>query len=95
MPLDHRERLADKIQLLDARGFWSYLSDFGFTRVTMERPLRLRFQMTAEGRAAFLTAFQTWPTMPDPFRGRLVGREPTLNWNATRECDRCLPFAYR
>ena len=58
--------------------------DFGFTRVTVERPLRLRFQMTAKGKAAFLEAN---PDLADDTRAiqRAIGREPSLNWNAIRE----------
>ena len=58
--------------------------DFGFIRVTVERPLRLRFQMTPAGRAAFL---EKYPDLADDARAirRALGREPSLNWNATRE----------
>ncbi|MGN2393599.1 SAM-dependent DNA methyltransferase, partial [Pelomicrobium sp. G1] len=31
-------------------------ADFGYTRVTVERPLRLRYQMTNENKARFLDA---------------------------------------
>ena len=31
-------------------------ADFGYTRVTVERPLRLRYQMTVEDKARFLDA---------------------------------------
>jgi len=31
-------------------------ADFGYTRVTVERPLRLRYQMTVENKARFLDA---------------------------------------
>ena len=31
-------------------------SDFGYTRVTVERPLKLRYQMTLEDKARFLDA---------------------------------------
>ena len=58
--------------------------DFGFTRVTVERPLRLRFQMTTKGRAAFL---EEYPDLADDAHAirRALGREPSLNWNAIRE----------
>ena len=58
--------------------------DFGFTRVTVERPLRLRFRMTPAGRAAFL---EECPGLADDVRAirRALGREPSLNWDAIRE----------
>ena len=92
------KRRKGKIQLLDARAFWTFPcaaasatsaarsgsggrarpdrrdraalrafsdgdtskifdnADFGYTRVTVERPLRLRYQMTVEDKARFLDA---------------------------------------
>ena len=56
-------------------------ADFGYTRVTVERPLRLRYRMTIEDKARFLDAC--------PFRlddvqtiDEVLGREPLRDWNA-------------
>ena len=55
-------------------------ADFGYTRVTVERPLRLRFEITEARQAEFLAIF--------PDRGpdlnaleREFGRKPQTNWN--------------
>ncbi len=55
-------------------------SEFGFTRVTVERPLRLRYQMTTEDKARYLDAF---PHLLDDIQliDKILGREPSLNWN--------------
>ena len=54
--------------------------DFGYTRVTVERPLRLRYQMTTEDKARFLDAC---PELLDGVQAidQLLGREPQNNWN--------------
>ena len=54
--------------------------DFGFTRVTVERPLRLRYQMTINDKAAFLDAD---PYLLDDIQAidNALGREPYLDWN--------------
>jgi len=56
-------------------------ADFGYTRVTVERPLRLRFQMTVDDKARFLDAF---PHLLDDVQAidKALGREPQRNWNA-------------
>ena len=56
-------------------------ADFGFTRVTVERPLRLRFQMTTHDKARFLDAC---PHLLDDVQtiDEALGREPILDWNA-------------
>ncbi len=58
--------------------------DFGFTRVTVERPLRLRYQMTAEDKARFLDAC---PHLLDDVQAidKALGREPLENWNEVLE----------
>ncbi len=58
--------------------------DFGYTRVTVERPLRLRYQMTIEDKARFLDAC---PYLLDDVQAidRELGREPSCDWNATWE----------
>lgn len=54
--------------------------DFGYTRVTVERPLRLRYQMDAERKARFLDAC---PELLDDVQeiDQQLGREPMLGWN--------------
>ena len=58
--------------------------DFGYTRVTVERPLRLRYQMTIEDKARFL---DTCPYLLDDVQAidKTLGREPSYDWNATWE----------
>ena len=58
--------------------------DFGFTRVTVERPLRLRYQMTADRKRAFLFDH---PDLEDDVRAiqRALGRKPAMDWNAVWE----------
>ena len=55
--------------------------DFGYTRLTVERPLRLRYQMTLEDRARFLYAC---PHLHDDTQviDDKLGREPQRDWNA-------------
>ena len=59
-------------------------ADFGYTRVTVEQPLRLRYQMTIEDKARFLDAC---PYLLDDVQAidKVLGREPKYNWNATWE----------
>ena len=59
-------------------------ADFGYTRVTVERPLRLRYQMTVEDKARFLDAC---PHLLDDVQAidQSLGREPMCGWNAVRE----------
>jgi type I restriction enzyme M protein len=55
-------------------------AEFGYTRVTVERPLRLRYQMTLEAKARFLDAC---PHLLDDIQAidKGIGREPKLDWN--------------
>jgi type I restriction enzyme M protein len=55
-------------------------ADFGYTRVTVERPLRLRYQMTIEDKARFLDAC---PHLLDDVQliDKVYGREPRRDWN--------------
>ncbi len=57
-------------------------ADFGYTRVTVERPLRLRYQMTTDDKARFLDAC---PHLLDDVQAidKALGREPQLDWAAT------------
>ena len=59
-------------------------ADFGYTRVTVERPLRLRYQMTIEDKSRFLDAC---PHLLDDVQAidKTLGREPVRDWNATWE----------
>lgn len=54
--------------------------DFGYTRVTVERPLRLRYQMTAKARKFFAMEH---PRLDDDVAAidEELGREPMLDWN--------------
>lgn len=54
--------------------------DFGYTRVTVEHPLCLRYQMTVEDKARFLDAC---PHLLDDVQtiDKELGREPQLDWN--------------
>ena len=55
--------------------------DFGYTRVTVERPLRLRYDMTIEDMARFLDGC---PHLLDDVQAidKALGREPQRDWNA-------------
>src|SRR5439155_5556799 len=55
-------------------------ADFAYTRVTVERPLRLRYQMTTEDKARFLDAC---PHLLDDVQAidKALGREPQCDWN--------------
>jgi type I restriction enzyme M protein len=54
--------------------------DFGYTRVTVERPLRLRYQMGADRKARFL---DTCPELLDDVQeiDKQLGRKPLPDWN--------------
>ncbi|MCD8031130.1 MAG: type I restriction-modification system subunit M [Bacteroides sp.] len=56
-------------------------TQFGYTRVTVERPLRLRYQMTFDDKVRFLNAR---PGLLDDVEriDKELGREPILDWNA-------------
>ena len=56
-------------------------ADFGYTRVTVERPLRLRYQMTIKDKARFLDAC---PQLLDDIQeiDKTLGREFRRDWNA-------------
>ena len=56
-------------------------ADFGYTRVTVERPLHLRYQMTVEDKARFL---DSCPHLLDDVQtiDKALGREPQHDWNA-------------
>lgn len=65
-------------------------NDFGYTCVTVERPLRLRYQMTLEDKARFLDAS---PHLLDDIQAidKDLGREPLMDWNAaSKAIDRIL-----
>ena len=56
-------------------------ADFGYTRVTVERPLRLRYRMTVEDKARFLDAC---PDLLDDVQAvdKALGRKPMRDWSA-------------
>lgn len=55
-------------------------ADFGYTRVTVERPLRLCYEMTPERKARFLDAC---PHLLDDVQAidKTLGREPQRDWD--------------
>lgn len=55
-------------------------SDFGYRRITVLRPLRLRFELTEEARERFLN---TCPELYDALQAvqDTLDREPLLDWN--------------
>ncbi|WP_024868868.1 type I restriction-modification system subunit M [Pseudoxanthomonas suwonensis] len=55
-------------------------TDFGYRRITVLRPLRLRFQITEEARERFLN---TCPELYDALQAvqDTLGSEPLLDWN--------------
>jgi type I restriction enzyme M protein len=57
-------------------------AEFGYTRVTIERPLRLRYQMTSDDKTRFLDAC---PHLLDDVQSidNILGREPRMDWAAT------------
>ena len=57
-------------------------AEFGYTRVTIECPLRLRYQMTTDDKARFLDAC---PHLLDDAQAidKMLGRGPRLDWKAT------------
>ncbi len=59
-------------------------ADFGYTRVTVERPLRLRYRMTTDDKARFLDAC---PELLDDVQtiDTALGREPLPDWNAVQD----------
>ena len=83
---DGRDQIAEIVQLYGrfSDGDTSKIfdnADFGYTRVTVERPLRLRYQMTVEDKARFLDAC---PHLLDDVQAidKALGREPQRDWNA-------------
>ena len=58
--------------------------DFGYTRVTVERPLRLRYQMTLNGKERFL---YVCPELLDDVQAidAELGQEPMDDWNKVRQ----------
>ncbi len=68
---DGRDQIAEIVQIYGrfTEGDTSKVfdnADFGYTRVTVERPLRLRYQMTVEDKARFLDACPTCSTTCRP-----------------------------
>ncbi len=68
---------SDKTKLFDN-------ADFGYARVTVERPLRLRYRMTTEDKARFL---DSCPHLLDDVQeiDKTLGREPKRDWNTVLE----------
>jgi type I restriction enzyme M protein len=59
-------------------------ADFGYTRVTVEQPLRLRYQMDIDRKARFLDAC---PRLLDDVQAidKKLGRTPLSDWNEVRD----------
>lgn len=59
-------------------------ADFGYRRVTVERPLRLRFQIDIDRKSRFLDAV---PYLLDDIQAidKKLGREPRLDWDSVRD----------
>ena len=65
-------------------------ADFGYTRITVEQPLRLHYQMTLENKARFLDAC---PHLLDDVQviDQTLGRKPQRDWNAVwRDIEKVL-----
>ena len=64
-------------------------ADFGYVRVTVERPLRLRYRMTVDDKARFLDAC---PELLDDVQAvdAALGREPVPDWSAVQDRIRAL-----
>ena len=60
-------------------------ADFGYTRVTVERPLRLRYQMTRADKARFLDECSELSEDVEAIEKEL-GCEPLRDWNAVWSC---------
>ncbi len=68
--------------------------DFGYRRITVERPLRLRFQITAEAKETFLNAYPELLDAVETIEEEL-GTERQLDWNSVwlqvqrivKDCD--------
>jgi len=58
--------------------------DFGYTRVAVERPLRLRYQMTTDAKSRFLDVV---PHLLDDVQAidSTLGRDPLDDWNAVED----------
>ena len=87
---DGRDQIAEIVRLyghFSDSDTWKIFdnADFGYTRVTVERPLRLRYQMTLEDKARFLDAC---PHLLDDVQAidKALGREPQRDWNAVWAC---------
>ena len=87
---DGRDQIAEIVQLYGrfSDGDTSKIfdnADFGYTRVTVERPLRLRYQMTVEDKARFLDACAH---LLDDVQAidKALGREPQCDWNTVWAC---------
>ena len=67
----------------DARSKIFDNKDFGYTRITVERPLRLAYRMTVEDKTRFLDAC---PHLLDDVQAidGVLGREPMRDWNIVR-----------
>jgi type I restriction enzyme M protein len=86
-PADGRDQISEIVRIYSqfADGEVSKVfrnESFGYTRVTVERPLRLHYRMTLEDKARFLGAC---PRLLDDIEAidAALGPEPSLDWDAT------------
>ncbi len=82
---DGRDQISELVQLYGQFGDGETSkifdnTDFGYTRVTVERPLRLCYQMTTDNKSRFLDAC---PHLLDDVQAvdKALGREPHRDWN--------------
>jgi type I restriction enzyme M protein len=82
---DGHDQIADIVQLYgrfvdDNNSKVFDNDDFGYTRVTIERPLRLSYQMTVQNKSRFLDAH---PHLLNDLQAidEALGREPINDWN--------------
>jgi type I restriction enzyme M protein len=86
---DGRDQIAEVVKLYGrfADGETSRIfrnAEFGYTRVTVERPLRLCYQMTGESKAAFLSTHSDLRADLQAI-DKALGREPLRDWNAVSD----------
>lgn len=88
-PEDNNDQISEIVRIYEAfeDGDRSKIfdnDDFGFTRVTVDRPLRLRYQFTIERKARFLNVAPQLLEDVDAI-DRAIGREQSADWNRVWE----------
>lgn len=86
LPLEQIEEIVRLYEIFEesARSKIFANAQFGYTRIAIERPLRLRYQMSTEAKARFLDAC---PHLLKDVQAidRELGRESNLDWNGMWE----------